>query len=975
MSEIYQFYLEPSTFNVVQAQWVDTTHVDVVFDQDVDADALSVPVYTLNGGLTVSGVTSQTSKIVRLETSPQPSGVYTVTVDSTLESADGGSLDNNIAAFLAPALPQAPDAPADILPVNLEARTHCTGQRIDLSWTNVAGDDSNVQWVRITRRQKNWAYDLTDPHDVVYNGPVISQFFDTGVLANPVLAETAIAQGANAVRVPKDAFISGNVIRVDQFMNDVHYEIKTVIDVDSFDVDSDVLTLDSAFLTSFDVGARVALSRPLQPQTYYYYNVLVADVVSPIDSLFVFADSNRVMGLSIAEMDSKESFFWKETPEYYRERDAESDGGNGYLDKWYSIMGCWLNLMRGQAMSLKLLNNDDETPYSTLSAKNISLGIEPEGFSYDYEIPRRSLLSLANVYKRRGACEGMIRTVRMFTQWEAACAEFTLGGCANGAKALSAWDGQSLKAARSASGISVIYEPDTDRNVLIDVTSMFDDHLWRDGMVIGPLGDIVCVQDNLEVVTDGVYRGFVFKEPVRTHRVKSTATAGSILVELSSLQQLAPGMLVQLQGRLNKTRFEIGQIDELLPETMQIQLLEPLQYTYVKNDYVGIQKNQIRFEQVFTEMLDGEVIAATDDEPEYIRVPYRKSVWVEEQWKGYTAFFDVGVAMEILKSDGDSVYVASGGDLEAPSGEYSIAIAKAYAGSEWSDRQPSLEYLVYNGNHTFVFNPLFDLKLKNTRWDPYSRLWQGIGSTLLGAWGAADVGLYVTTPVVVTMGSASAVHAVSASAGMVAESKVGPFNLSGTLPYALQIIIDYTGGLLDVVLDESAFVDRSVATAEEVVAAIGAVAGLRIAVRAGRVVFETVEPVDSAFLIFGGGVSTPLDLVYGGASLNTDDVTYVFDLDVGQPAPAVDAWQGYFLNPNQNQTRLFEILSNTATTVTVALDITELMIEDVPYYVLKPRDANRFRALVNRFIAPSREFANMDIDVKLLFSPVDAELP
>jgi hypothetical protein len=969
MTESAQFYLPPTLFNVVSATWFNLTHVDVEFDQEVDADALVAGSYTISDGVTVSAVTVVSSKIVRLVTSSHPAGVHTVTVDEDLESADGGELVVNLAAFLTPVQEPSPDAPVDILPADLEARTHCLGQRIDLSWTNVLGVDTNVQWVRVIRRQKNWAFDLTDPHDVVYDGPTINQFFDTGVLANPVLCEAAIAINANSIRVPAGSFDIGDVLRIDQFVGDIHYEIKTVTGVTSFDVDSDTVAVTPLFQTVFDVGARAARSSPLQPQTYYYYNVLVSDGEDPLDSAFAFTDSNRVAGLSIAEMDSKENFFWSHTPEYYREKDAED--GEGYLDKWYEIYGCWLNLMRGQATAIKLLNDDDETPYNTLSAKNISLGIEPEGFSYDYEIPRRSLLSLANVYKRRGSCEGMVRTVRMFTQWEASCAEFTLGGCANGAKALSAWDGQSLKQARSvSSGISQLYDEDVGRNVLLDLTSTFEDHLWRDGMVVGPLGDIVCVQDNLTVLTDDLLRGVIYKEPVRSHRVRASVAAGANVVALSSLQQLVPGMLIQLQGSVDKTKFEIAQIEEFYPETLEILLYEPLQFSYVKNDYVGIQKNQIRFEQVFTDFFASEEVPETDDEPEYVKLTYRGSVWVENQWKGYSVMLETGDVTEILKNDGDSIYIVGGEGGGLPDG-YSIAIAKTFAGVSWASRQPVTEYLIYNGNHTFLFNPLFDMTLRNTRWDPYSRLWQGVGSTLLGAWGAADVGLYITTPVLVSMGQAGI--GLDYHPSGVAEFQ---FVTLGEVPLVVGMSILLGPDLVEwtvtafAVLTPGVEGDYGDFVRLELVCTLEGEAYLLPSDDATNAEI----PGYPGALYPSGGWPESVNILETSMPVFSGTSSFI-TLDPNQPAPEVNEWVGWFLNPNQNQSRLFEIVSNTETTVTVGLDISGLVIEGVPYYVLKPRDANRFRALVNRFSAPAREFANMDIDVKLLFSPVDVELP
>lgn len=759
---------EEGTFNILSLAVTQLNTVDVTFDRDISVDdsplLFQASRYSVNNGLIVTGVVKLDNETLRLFTTTQVNGLtylLSIAPNTVYAYYDGlvYSLLQDTGEFIGLGI-------AEVWTVrSLQARTHCEGRRIDLSWVNPSSPVP--QWVRVIRRQKNWAFDLTDAHDTVYNGPVVTSFSDT----------------------------------------------------------------------------------ELQEQKYYYYNVLISTEEDPTPEQFgPFVDENRVQGLSIAVMDSKETYFWAETPEYYRDKDAEPDGGNGYLDKWYSIMGCWLNLMRGQATALKLLNDDDEAPYNTLSAKNLSLGIEPEGFSYDYEIPRRALLSLSNVYKRRGTCEGMIRTVRMFTQWEASCNEFTLGGCGIGGKAFSTWDGQSLTEERTNNdAVYVPYAPMLQRGVLVDFTAGWEAHLWKDGMIIGPLGDIVCVYDNL---VDGGASGVVLKNPARVKRVRTSVSAGESYVPLSSLTGLTAGMFVQLQSRTNPAHVELVQINAMVPNTVGFTTVRPLQYGYARNDYLSVQKSMLRWEQVYQG-----ASSVTDGDYQRIAIA-RENTWVENQWSGYSLMTQTGAVFTIVKNDDNRVWVEAGAPINA--GLFSIA--KDFEGTSWNDRQPTKTFTMYNGNHSFFFNPLFDLKLRGTQWDPYNRLWQGVGSTLTGAWGAADVGIYITTPVCLTMGRGSAVQ--------------------------------------------------------------------------------------------------------GGT----------FTADAEQPALVPGALKGMFLNPNQNQTRLFEIVDNTATEIIVAEDMSPFMVPGVTYYVLAPRDANRFRALVNRLGAPTREFANMDIDVRVLFSPIDAEL-
>lgn len=76
-----------------------------------------------------------------------------------------------------------------------------------------------------------------------------------------------------------------------------------------------------------------------------------------------------------------------------------------------------------------------------------------------------------------------------------------------------------------------------------------------------------------------------------------------------------------------------------------------------------------------------------------------------------------------------------------------------------------------------------------------------------------------------------------------------------------------------------------------------------------------------------------------------------------------NALVGMYLNPNQNQGRLFQIISNTATTITVAGSIGSLSRSGQPYTVFTPRNATRFTRLSERI----REFVPDGINPRVLF--------
>ena len=82
------------------------------------------------------------------------------------------------------------------------------------------------------------------------------------------------------------------------------------------------------------------------------------------------------------------------------------------------------------------------------------------------------------------------------------------------------------------------------------------------------------------------------------------------------------------------------------------------------------------------------------------------------------------------------------------------------------------------------------------------------------------------------------------------------------------------------------------------------------------------------------------------------------------PPPTINAWVGYYLNPNQNQEQMFEIVANTGTTVTVAGDIDSLVFAGQSYYVLKPRDRARFTRVSERLRG---EFTSDEVRVHVLF--------
>jgi hypothetical protein len=82
-------------------------------------------------------------------------------------------------------------------------------------------------------------------------------------------------------------------------------------------------------------------------------------------------------------------------PNVYLAKDAlATTQGGGFLSKFYEVMGCWLNLMRGVTAAAQFMNDADKMPFNALPAEKFSFEIQAEGFSYDFDIVRRPLTSL-----------------------------------------------------------------------------------------------------------------------------------------------------------------------------------------------------------------------------------------------------------------------------------------------------------------------------------------------------------------------------------------------------------------------------------------------------------------------------------------------------------------------------------------------------------------------------------------------------
>lgn len=748
-----------ASFDVLSAVAVSSRIVDVTFSAPPqDNFALTAPgFYAIDKGLTVLGVQKTSATTVRLYTTTQFNIVYKLTVNSGLVHDDepagildltGNTLNNKVVTFTGIA------AADKYLVSDIDSRSICTGQAIRLTWENPSTAQNN----KIVRRPRAWPFDLTDVHDVVYDGVPITEFVDTGITTPITSLASSAATGATSITTASSSgYVVGDTLRIEKLTGPVVYELVTISSFGG----GGVINLSSALTNSFSAGDRVAKAKTLLPQTYYYYTVLVSAL--PVPSTYDIDDDSRTFALSVATMDSK-SWLQDETPHVYLERDAKpltERGGGGFLDKWYSVMGCWLNLLRGYTNAISLLNDADNAPFHVLTALNQSLGIDPEGYAYDFDIVRRPLTSLIYVYQRKGTCPGVIETVRMFTKWEAECIEFGSGGCRSGASNLKTWDGSSLcnygqgsysttntSGATnfplfllfSTTGTTQIYQyvaSSDGSGVFVDSTAAYADHLWKDGTLRGWIGDVACVDDNIGGM-------ITTKAPPLTTSTSLDVTAGDLVIPVNSTASLQPGMTVQITKVTGSAPFpaEIVQISSIsagIPGSFEIQG-PGLLNSYPAGSMVSIGKSIVRAEYLGSSSSVAIGFSLLDP----------RARWVENQWIGRKLLDNSNNLHTVVSNTTNQVFLSG---LAPPSGTYSIAYDFTL-GASYALRTPIMYYKICNGVHSTTFEPTFDIYERGTIYDPYNRLYNGPGLVLSGAFGPSDVGVLIKGNVPITLGKA-----------------------------------------------------------------------------------------------------------------------------------------------------------------------------------------------------------------------------
>jgi hypothetical protein len=506
--------------------------------------------------------------------------------------------------------------------------------------------------------------------------------------------------------------------------------------------------------------------------------------------------------------------------------------------------------------AVQLLADDDKAPFSALAAKNIAMGTTSEGDSYDWSIARRQLLTQKSIYRKRGTCPGILDAVRLFTQWDAVCSEVGLkSGCAAGASSLATWDGISERQRRTVvTSNFTINILDTDGTAeIVDSTASWTENQWRGGKLLGPVGDVACIRSDDITVGSVTYlsSGTNYVTTLAPQEVTRTArsiTAGNTTIYLNSTLGILPGMSVQVTGSDSGTRLpqaEIFDVKAVTASAGTITLLSGAEHSYLTNAKISIAKSIVRVDYPMT-------VSFSNGNTSFV---YSNADWIESQW-GSPDGDDRNYSLDLRDY---SVYTAMGNDddtltftpayVGATATNRKVYLAGDLVGATGHDPTYYVTYQVMNGAHPGFFEPRLDFEERGSIYDPFSRLWQGTGA-LYGVWGPTDLGIYITSSVLVSFGR--------------------PASASGS----------------------------------------------------------------------------------------------VLSVDPSSPALVANALVGMWLNPNQNQEQTFEIISNTASTITVAENIEGFIVSDQYYFVMSARNRNRYVRLCGRL---RKEYSHQDVRPHVLF--------
>lgn len=724
------------------------TRVTVLFDQAMDpASGLLDPLYySIDGGLLVSGVIYDAGlplQVTLITTEQVLDRQYTVTVSGAvkLTAPPFTALDPRFASASFLGL----SAPSDFVVLNLRARTHPHGRKIQLFWTNPTG----VTHCRVYRRLKAWPFDLaTDISTVVYDGAGIDP---TNLTPNEPKVE------------------------------------------------------DSGLLDD----------------VFYYYTVVVR--VAPA-SFSQTADS-RTYALSGRTREDLKStdYVWKKlVPRGVRETDLNT---SGELYRFTKILGGTTDLFRSVVRSAFYQSNWAKAAYDSVRSWSAAMGFAPEGETYDFDTPRRVLLQLRELYSKKGSLPGIVQAVNALVQWVVETEEFGLDESSRlfGTPDLSDYD--------TNSGATVSFASEK----IVDSSRTWADLQWQDGRVRDGLGNWFDVVDT----TAGINL-ILAPLPSATSRYRTSVSVGALAGANSVVVDSVLGIVAGQRIQLLDTGLGTGQIVEVTyvdPVTNTLYFWNQLLTNFAAG--TAVSWRVVKPEASFA----GKTGGGSGLNTIVMGVYGAPLNWPIDRWVGLVVK-DSGGGLHTVTASGAASLTFSDGYVWAPGADFVIARSfSAGVGVPY--------YEVHRGYMPFLFNPLFDVGLMGTRFDPFHYFYGGRAS-LGGVFGPCDLGLYVDQ--------------------------------------------DWLGGRVD----------------------------------------EATSRCTSV----SGGVLT--------------------DASAGFTP---NEFQGMMLIPNQNVPTMFEILSNTGTTITAAGDLTKYAVPGQTYVVLTARNAERYKRLLARI----NEFAGDDVCARVLF--------
>jgi len=483
------------------------------------------------------------------------------------------------------------------------------------------------------------------------------------------------------------------------------------------------------------------LDTGLEANTFYYYLVVATNnpsYATGVD-LVRITKASLAMGLSIEAFNSKDTFFWRQSTRDERLLDAlptSEGGGEGYLERWFTIFGCWLDTLRGWTKALENNTDDDRAPLPVTHARVRSLGTEPEGDSYDYLTPRRMALGLAAQYQIRGSCNGIVDVTKILTLWDATCVDLGNGdACPSGATSLKTYDG--VSALRYDSGSTIT----SSLGEMVDPGGLGVADEWAGGKLLGWIGDVACVEGSTPT-----------KANLNTSPKDLTTTTvllvGGTTIGVSSVLGLKKGIALELRTATVSHISEVASVDYGAKTCV---LVTPSPHNLDAGTTISIGKSSIRAEYYSESGVASTPIGGTTT------ITDTTAAWEENQWKGHQCCPEGNGKYLITGNSATELFFGVG---FAPDGPITYGIAYDYdIGVDFDHRTPHYKYRLSTGYHSTIYNPLLDFQARGTRYDYYNRLYSGPGANLMGAWGPNDVGVFITTPgILVTMGETAGVQ-------------------------------------------------------------------------------------------------------------------------------------------------------------------------------------------------------------------------